>query len=166
MRLTEHFKLQEFTFSSVLREHLDITPIQLERVHRLCYFLLEPIRRHFNRPVCITGGIRNEKLYQALLWRAKKARDNGHDMPLPSITSDHFAGHKFCPHSTGAADFHVENVPVIDVYHWIRKNDLPFKQLILYPGTFIHLSNRDLKHEPRREVITYYHGKYERHDGA
>ncbi|MDY3074712.1 MAG: D-Ala-D-Ala carboxypeptidase family metallohydrolase [Prevotella sp.] len=65
LRLTEHFKLSEFTKSSTASARgIDNTPNeqQVANLKRLCQEVLEPLRQHFGVPIIIGSGFRCPKL--------------------------------------------------------------------------------------------------------
>ena len=64
LRLSDHFKLREFTLSgAAIRYNLDNTPttVEVERLRALCVNVLEPLRRRFG-VLRITSGYRSERV--------------------------------------------------------------------------------------------------------
>jgi len=61
MNLTEHFTLEELTYSAVAEnKHIDNTPntTMINEGRRLCYDILEPIRQRYGKPIIVTSGYR------------------------------------------------------------------------------------------------------------
>ena len=110
MKLSENFSLSEFTSSqAAARRGIDNTPSkeQIERLRALCINILEPVRKHFSRPVVISSGFRSQKVNAAI---------GG------SSTSQHTRGE--------AVDFEIPGVPNAEVAEFIVKH-LDFDQVIL-----------------------------------
>ena len=64
LRLSDHFKLREFTLSgAAIRYNLDNTPttVEVERLRALCVNVLEPLRHRFG-VIRITSGYRSERV--------------------------------------------------------------------------------------------------------
>lgn len=64
LRLSDHFKLREFTLSgAAIRYNLDNTPttVEVERLRALCVNVLEPLRHRFG-VLRITSGYRSERV--------------------------------------------------------------------------------------------------------
>lgn len=128
MKLSEHFNLSEFQVSdTAARRGIDMTvPGELvPRLRLLCDHVLEPVRRHFGKPVVISSGYRPPKLNKII---------GG------STTSQHSLAE--------AGDFEVPGVPNVVVAQWIARN-CRFDQLILEfvtPGVansgWVHCSYR------------------------
>lgn len=131
IRLTENFKLDEFTKSAGIT--IDPTEQQIYCLQILCWNILQPIRNKFG-PVKITSGLRNEKSYIRLLEQGYPA----------SKTSDHFAWSSVNPKGTGAADIFCRNATsMFDVFHWVINNIKKYcRQIIYYPDmNVLHVSN-------------------------
>lgn len=108
--MTPHFKLAEFTKSQIAsRLGIDNTPPELvkRRLKALAERILEPVRKHFGRPVRISSGYRCLALNKAIGSKT---------------SSQHVRGE--------AADFEIPGIPNIEVACWIRDN-LEKDQLIL-----------------------------------
>ncbi|RDC60721.1 hypothetical protein HME9302_01936 [Alteripontixanthobacter maritimus] len=123
MRLSPHFTLREMTASpAAARRGIDNTPgmAEIAALRRLCRRVLEPVRRHYDRPVVITSGYRSPRLNTAI---------GG------SPTSQHARGE--------AADFTVPGVGNLEVCQWMEAN-LNYDQLIYEFGEsgWIHVSYR------------------------
>ena len=125
MRLTEHFTLEEMVKSqTALRKGLDNNPDaeQLEALVDLCEYVLEPIRKHWSRPVIVSSAFRAPAVNKAI-----GSKD----------TSQHTKGQ--------AADIEIPGVDNLDLYHWIGQS-VEFDQLILefYSGEpasgWVHVS--------------------------
>ena len=125
MNLSPHFTLEEMVKSqTALRKGLDNNPDadQLEAMVDLCEYVLEPIRKHWNRPVIVSSGFRALAVNKAI-----GSKD----------TSQHAKGE--------AADIEIPGVDNLDLYHWIGQS-VEFDQLILefYSGEpasgWVHVS--------------------------
>tara|TARA_B100001939_G_C16943659_1_gene619305 strand:+ start:2627 stop:3064 length:438 start_codon:yes stop_codon:yes gene_type:complete len=141
MILTEHFSLHEFTRSQVAaRKKIKNTPdmATIERMRRLCHYVLEPCRQHFKSPVIITSGYRSTYLNRAI------------------------GGAKGSQHVLGeAADIWVVGKTNREVFEWIFKN-VEFDQLIYeYPGSsgWVHVSYT--AGDNRQEALVYDGRKYD-----
>lgn len=140
MKLSKHFKLEEFTKSmTAQRKGIDNTPGagDIKNLEDLCYCVLEPVRNKFDKPLTITSGYRSEELCVAI--GSKK-------------TSQHAKGQ--------AADFEIAGVPNIKVAYWIA-NNCDFDQLILEyykkddpAAGWIHCSYNE-KGNNRKQILTY-----------
>jgi hypothetical protein len=145
MNLSKHFTLRELTRSQTAdRLGLDNTPgpEELTALKRLCFFVLEPVRKQFG-PFAPSSGYRSPTL-NAAIGGAKN--------------SSHMRGE--------AADFEVHGADNLELAAWIaRKNTLvDFDQLILefyVPGEvnsgWVHCSYVSAR-ENRRQVLTAIKG--------
>ena len=111
MRLTEHFKLSEFTNSSTATARgIDNTPNeqQIANLKRICEEILEPLRAFAGQPIIIGSGYRSPALNKAV------------------------GGVKNSQHMTGeAADIHLpDNATGRKWFLWMMDN-LKFDQLIM-----------------------------------
>lgn len=132
--LSPNFSLQELSHSDVaLRRGLDNTPNagEVANLQRLAEDLLEPVRALLGVPLHINSGYRTPGLNQAL---------GG------AIGSAHMDGR--------AADLVPEGVSVQDAFYAIKRTDLPFDQLILECGAWLHLAVPRVGVDPRQQVMT------------
>lgn len=110
MQLSEHFNLKEFTKSeTAIRKRIDNTP-NLEHANNLklvCEKILEPVRKHFGKPVRINSGYRGPALNKAVGGSAKSQHCNGE-----------------------AVDFEIDGLPNPDLAKWVAEN-CEFDQIIL-----------------------------------
>ena len=105
------------THSELQVQNRNVPPSMMLSANALCWGLLEPIRRHFRKPVVIHSGYRSPDL---------NAKVKG------SKRSEHM--------QFKAADFHVIDFTIEDVWNYIwKQSELPFGQLILEPS-WIHCS--------------------------
>ena len=121
VRLSPHFTLSEMTASqTAARRGIDNTPgdSEIAALRSLCIEVLEPVRKHFDRPVIISSGYRSPTLNRAI---------GG------SSSSQHCKGE--------AADFTVPGVSVLDLAQWMHRN-LNYDQLIYEFGSWVHVSYR------------------------
>ena len=126
MKLSPHFSLDEMIKSqTALRKGLDNNPDgdQLEAMVDLCEYVLEPIRKYWNRPVIVSSAFRAPEVNKAIGGKN---------------TSQHTKGQ--------AADIEIPGVDNLDLYHWIGQS-VEFDQLILeyYSGEpasgWVHVSH-------------------------
>ena len=128
MKLTEHFKLGEFTRSYTAKAHnIDNSVPDIETAYKLvalCVHILEPLRNHVGHPIRISSGYRCPML-NAMVHGSK--------------TSQHMYGE--------ACDIAANDQSQAEEYfEYIRKN-LVFDQLILecslgghQPSWWVHVS--------------------------
>lgn len=129
MQLSEHFSLAEMTRSDTANRIGDANQpgqAEIDRLRALCTNVLEPVRRHFGKPVKVNSGYRS--------LRTNRAVGSGDG-------SQHRRGE--------AADIEIPGVSNVDLARWIRDN-LDFDQLILErytPGVpssgWVHVSWRE-----------------------
>jgi zinc D-Ala-D-Ala carboxypeptidase len=105
MNLTEHFAEDELGVSGA-------SDVIITNARALCRDILEPIRAHYQVPIAVHDGYRN-------------VMHNANVGGKPNSYHLYEAGH-------AAADFHVEGVPMTQVFNWIRScSNLPFDKVIL-----------------------------------
>lgn len=139
MKLTDHFSLEELTFSETAsRKGFDNTPPK-EAVNNLIRVstLLEQVRKIINRPIQITSGYRCKELNQAI---------------GSNESSQHRLG---C-----ACDFKVKGMNPDEVVKAIIASDIQFDQLIRefyvkgLSGGWTHISvPNDIYLTPRNQVL-------------
>lgn len=120
MKLSEHFTLEEFTFSqTAVRFGIDNTPSQavIKNMTNLCEYILEPIRRRIDKPLFISSGYRSPALNRAI----KGAKN-----------SQHITGH--------AADISVSGMSTEELYQWVKKSHLYYDQIINEFNSWVHVS--------------------------
>ena len=130
IELTRNFRLSEFLVSHTypdLAAELNPDPYQINCLKLLCESILQPIRERFG-PLTIESGFRSPELNLSV---------GGAE------TSDHRIG--------SASDITLHE-GLGQVYRWIKRNHLPYRQLIWYKNKrFIHVSintpGRTFKHE-------------------
>ena len=140
MKLSKHFKLEEFTKSmTAQRKGIDNTPGagDLKNLEDLCYCVLEPVRNKFDKPVTITSGYRSPQLSEAIGSKS---------------TSQHCKGM--------ASDIEIAGIPNIQIAYWLQ-NNVDFDQLILEfynpddpAGGWVHVSFNE-QGSNRKQVLTY-----------
>lgn len=114
MNLTEHFTLEEMMASrkaTILKIENRITAEEVNNLQRLCSKVLEPLRRHFGRPITINSGFRCKELNKAV------------------------GGAKNSYHTKGRA----ADIPFDKEYFAFIKNNLPHTELI-NEGSWIHVA--------------------------
>ena len=138
MKLTEHFKLNEFTASSTAKlRGIDNTPtdIIVARILNLCRLVLEPLRQAYGKPIIISSGYRCPALNKAVGGVS---------------TSQHMKGE--------AADLHLPSMKVGWMWFEYIKEHLPFDQLIMEHDKngnyWIHVSCKEDVSKNRKQVIS------------
>lgn len=129
MNLSEHFLLEELTFTN--HREFDNTPnqLQINNLQRLAEFL-ETVRTLLGKPILIDSGFRSPEV--------------NHAVGSTSV-SQHLRG---C-----AADIRVPGMTPAEVVKAIYDDDLPYDQLILELGwTHISIPNTD-DAEPRNMAL-------------
>jgi putative chitinase len=110
MQLSEHFNLREFTKSeTAIRKRIDNTPSvqHANNLKLVCEKILEPVRKHFGKPVRINSGYRGPTLNAAVGGSSKSQHCNGE-----------------------AVDFEIDGLPNPDLAKWVAEN-CEFDQIIL-----------------------------------
>lgn len=134
MRLSEHFSLEELTFSeTAARLGVSNQPdkVQLANLSLLCGAILEPLRTKLDRPVVVTSGLR------------------------VAVVNLAAGGAKSSEHVDGrAADIRVPGLTPLQVCEAIRALNLPFNQLIHEFGSWCHVSVAAPGQSPKRECLT------------
>lgn len=157
MNLTPHFTLGEMT-TTTRRDVVDLdhdgdhdellpnTPTDAERAKlvKVCE-MLEVVRAHFGRPIAVHSGYRSPAVNAAVKG---------------SKTSQHMKAE--------AADFHVDGVPLVEVFDWIRKQSgMRWSQLILEGNspahpTWIHIGLADYWSGEPQQVLRFDGTRYSR----
>lgn len=121
--LTPHFSLREFAVSRdypQLAAAIEFSPEERERLRFACAAILEPLRRHFGKPVAITSGKRSIALNHAV--------------------GGHADSHHLFRGVTGAVDLAISGVHPADIAAWLTAN-VRIAYLIVYGSRgFVHLS--------------------------
>ena len=110
MQLSEHFNLKEFTKSeTAIRKRIDNTPnsVHATNLKAVCEKILEPVRKHFGKPVRINSGYRGPALNAAVGGSSKSQHCNGE-----------------------AVDFEIDGLPNPELAKWVSEN-CDFDQIIL-----------------------------------
>lgn len=133
MQLSEHFSLDEMTRSATaLRLGYNNTPDKtaIDNMALLCDTLLEPIRSMLGVPMHIDSGFRSKDLNAAV------------------------KGAKHSAHMEGrAADFIPTGAALLSAFDAIRRSSLPFDQVIIECGAWIHIAIAPLGAKPRRQAL-------------
>ena len=131
-KLTDHFSLEEMTFSeTAVRHGINNKPDSASRQNllELCENMLEPIREIATGPITVTSGYRSPTLNSII------------------------AGAPDSQHKTGeAADINCPLFNPITLFQKIRESGLPFDQLIDEFGAWVHVSHRSPGRN-RRQVL-------------
>lgn len=134
MKLTDHFTLEEMTFSQTAsRLGIPNSPwgVTVNNLTRLCR-TLEEVRTLLGRPLNITSGYRSPALNSAT--------------PRSSKTSQHMNG---C-----AADFNVKGMTPDEVVKAIMSSDIQYDQLNREFSSWTHISVPNVEGSaPRRESL-------------
>lgn len=131
--LTQHFTLEELTHSEVaLRRGLNNTPGPAQRANleRLAEDLLEPVRWLLRVPVKINSGYRSDIVNAAVGGARNSAHMDGR-----------------------AADMVPVGMDLREAFDIIRGSALPFDQIILECGAWIHLAIAKDGQGPRRQAL-------------
>jgi putative chitinase len=110
MQLSEHFNLKEFTKSeTAIRKRIDNTPgpEHAQNLKIVCEKILEPVRKHFGKPVRINSGYRGPALNSAVGGSSKSQHCNGE-----------------------AVDFEIDGLANPELAKWVSQN-CDFDQVIL-----------------------------------
>jgi len=110
MQLSEHFNLKEFTKSeTAIRKRIDNTPNaeHAANLKNVCEKILEPVRKHYGKPVRINSGYRGPALNAAVGGSSKSQHCNGE-----------------------AIDFEIDGLPNPELAKWVSEN-CEFDQIIL-----------------------------------
>jgi hypothetical protein len=134
VKLTEHFSLEELTFSEIAeRNGWDNTPNdhELENLKRLAEFLEDVKQALGGKPIIVSSGFRSKK------------------------TNDGVGSRDSSQHRIGAAvDFRVPQLTPDQVVRAIIASDLPYDQVIREFNAWTHLSipnTPDAK--PRKQAL-------------
>ena len=123
--LTEHFTLEELTYSYTAKKYnIDNTPtkMQISELTRLCQDILEPIRQKVGKPIIISSGFRCKAL------------------------NDRIGGAKNSDHMYAcAADIKCKGMTVKDLFDiivdMIKNDEIEVRQLIdEYNYSWVHIS--------------------------
>jgi uncharacterized protein YcbK (DUF882 family) len=136
MKLTEHFTLEELTFSQTAARHgirNEPSPEVVKNLHKLASYL-EAVREELGVPIRITSGYRSPEL-NALI-------------PGSSSTSAHTKGL--------AADINVSSIAPRRLARMIADLQLGFDQIILEYDTWVHVGLSEDK--PRNQLLTVRQG--------
>tara|TARA_R110001599_G_scaffold171353_1_gene362447 strand:+ start:463331 stop:463765 length:435 start_codon:yes stop_codon:yes gene_type:complete len=132
MKLSEHFTLQEMTFSETASRHeLDNTPgpEELANLHRIAN-LLEQVRSLVGKPIIVTSGYRSPAVNKAV---GSKSKNSAHTHGL-------------------AADIKALGMTPAALAAIIKTSDIKFDQLILEFDRWVHIGLRE--GAPRLELLT------------
>ena len=132
--------LDEFTQSETAEEKKikNIPSVnQIKNIVALCKYVLEPVRKHFQKPIFITSGYRSKELNKAI------------------------GGSRYSQHQRGeAADFVVKDIPVSKVFEYIINHSIPFDQCIHEKhrrSEWIHISFK--RNRKEKLIATFENGK-------
>jgi len=134
VRLSDHFSLEELTFSQIAaRSGLDNTPTpaQIANLTRLCETVLEPARVLLGLPLHIDSGFRSATLNVKVGGARSSAHMDGR-----------------------AADFKV-GMPLAVAFDQLRRStSIPYDQILLECASWIHIAITPDGQLPRREAFT------------
>jgi zinc D-Ala-D-Ala carboxypeptidase len=134
MKLTDHFTLEEMTFSqTAARLGISNAPcgITVNNLTRLCR-LLEEVRLVVARPIAISSGYSSQALNNSIEGSAKNSQ-----------------------HTYGcAADFTVKGLTVDEVISAILLSNIEYDQLIHEYSRWVHISVPNIEgKQPRNQVL-------------
>lgn len=133
--LSQHFTLEELTFSSIaLRHDIDNTPnaVQVANLTRLALTLLEPARAIIGAPMTIDSGFRVPAL-NLLVGSTSK-----HSEHLDGLAADCI----FPP------SFDLRNI-----FDALRTNLTGYDQIIIECGAWIHIAAPEANTQPRGDQL-------------
>ena len=138
IQLSEHFALSELLVSQTavrLGHPLELPPIVIANLRRLCVLALEPIRVALGRPIVVSSG-----------WR-------------PDWLNELIGGAKDSAHLTGrAADINAIGMTPRALARSIQRLELPVDKVILEFDSWVHVQvSLDALTEPRRQYLTAQH---------
>jgi zinc D-Ala-D-Ala carboxypeptidase len=134
MQLSEHFSLDELTFSQIaLRKGIDNSPdaVTIDNLRNLCVTLLEPIRSLLGVALHVDSGYRSQ-MVNTLVGGA--------------TNSAHLSGR--------AADTLPIGMDLHEAFYKIKATDLPFDQVIIECDAWIHIALPATGINPRRQTMT------------
>ena len=152
MRLTEHFKLSEFTNSSTATARgIDNTPNeqQIANLKRICEEILEPLRAFAGQPIIIGSGYRSPALNKAVggVKNSQHMTGEAADIRIPEYDF------------TGKQDQRYTNTDILDRWFTWIMNNCDYDQLIKETTDrriyWIHVSCRANKSKNRHQVIHF-----------
>lgn len=138
MKLSPNFELSELLHSQeAIRRGIDNTPTStiVAELQRLAQLILQPLRDHLGRPIVISSGYRSPALNRAV---------GG------SPNSHHMQGR--------AADITVPGMKPREVALAIVALRLPYEQVILEGGAWVHVAVVGDGVTPKREQLTAIFG--------
>lgn len=152
MKLTEHFRLSEFSRSEVAQAHgIDNTiPIEyIPTLQQLCSTILEPLREFAAQPVVISSGYRCSALNIKTggVYASQHTLGEAADISLPKT-----------PYTSW--DDHLPHTDMETAHRWFNflKEHTDFDQLILETKNgkdyWIHVSCRKNRQKNRHQVLT------------
>ena len=133
MKLSEHFKLEEFERSqTAARLHIDnrVPGDVVPNLKYLCEHVLEPLREHFGEPVYVSSGYRCPQLNRVVggVWNSQHTRGEAADIcPFREVVTESPAGlvRRLVPDSTSPEARRKMN----EWAEWVMDN-CPFDQLL------------------------------------
>ena len=156
MKLSEHFKLSEFTNSSTATARgIDNTPNeqQIANLKRICEEILEPLRAFAGQPIIIGSGFRCPALNKAVggVKNSQHMTGEACDIRIPEYDF------------TGEQGQHFTNTEILDRWFTWIMNNCDYDQLIKETTDrriyWIHVSCRANKRKNRHQVIHFLQKK-------
>lgn len=135
MKLSDHFTLEELTFSeNALRQGIANipSPAQIDNLTHVANWLLEPIRSLLAVPIHINSGYRSPTVNAAVGGASSSAHLDGR-----------------------AADIVPMGFPLLDAFDVIQRMDIDFDQVIQECGPigWVHVAIAPAGQKPRKEVL-------------
>ena len=172
MKLTENFKLTEFTKSSTAqRLGLDNTPSPniVRALTNLCQQVLQPLRDWYGKPIIVSSGYRSAMLNKAVggVSNSQHMKGEAADLQVKNTTATAQNPSPASPNGGvvsiagkngggGASSVGRMNAELKWLFEYIRDN-LPFDQLILEHNKagvyWIHVSCKEDVTKNRKQVI-------------
>ncbi len=140
-----YFKISELIKSdTAIKYNINNMPTiqHLDNLLNVIYYVLQPIREHFKKPIIVTGGYRSYALWKKLENLGRK----------PAKNSQHLYGQ--------AVDFVVSGVNTKEVFNWIKNSGLVYDQMLYEYDSdgniWIHISYK--AEGNRKQAIDNYKG--------
>lgn len=133
-QLTKNFYLDEFTRSQIaarIGRQIAPTPAEVDNLGLLCGTVLQPIRERLGS-VHVSSGLRP-------LWLNRKLGSSDNSFHVYGL----------------AADFNISGLSTHEAAYMISTLDLPFDDLILEFGRWVHINVARAGRRPRRRVRTF-----------
>lgn len=143
-KLTEHFTLEEMTYSATAAANkIDNTPPAEHRKHlqELCDYILEPLRVAWGAPIKVTSGYRGFRLNQ----RVKGSKSSAHCVGYAA--------------DIVPKDGNLQDIRTFKIFmrKWLKQNNIAYDQFIdernLKGSEWVHIGLRSQAGRQRRQNL-------------